>query len=138
MAFKWKDEYNVGIAEIDKQHQKLFEIGARIYDLALLDDGIDHYDEIVGILEELKEYAQYHFQYEEKLMDQHAYDAFETHKMEHYFFTKKLQRTNLDEIDDAQDEAISNLLNFVADWITSHILNTDRQYVGLFKEKGIN
>ena len=34
MYFEWKDEYSVNVAEIDKQHRRLFEIGARLYDLA--------------------------------------------------------------------------------------------------------
>ncbi|MDF2523932.1 MAG: bacteriohemerythrin, partial [Clostridiales bacterium] len=54
MSFKWKNEYNCNVSDIDEQHQKLFEIGSRIYYMASLNDGIDHYDEIIAVLEELK------------------------------------------------------------------------------------
>ena len=30
MAFEWKERYKLGNEEVDKQHMKLFEIGARI------------------------------------------------------------------------------------------------------------
>lgn len=138
MAFDWKDSYSVGIAEIDKQHKKLFEIGNRIYETAQLEDDVDHFDEIASILDELKQYAQYHFDYEEKLMEKCNYANLENHKIEHYFFTKKLNKVNLEEIDSAQDQAIMKLLDFTANWITGHILNTDKKYIEAIKSCGIS
>jgi len=68
VAFEWKDRYSLNIGEIDKQHKRLFEIGARVYDLAVLNDSYDHYDEIMKTLDELLEYTEYHFRYEENIM----------------------------------------------------------------------
>lgn len=138
MAFEWKNGYSVGIAEIDKQHKKLFEIGNRIYETAQLQDNIDHFDEIVAILDELKHYAQYHFAYEEELMEKCNFADLETHKIEHYFFTKKIQKVNLEELDSAQDQALMKLLDFTASWITEHILNTDKKYIKALKSCDIS
>ena len=69
MYFEWKDEYRTGIEVIDKQHKHLMEIGARIFDLANADDGYDRYDDIMEVLNELRDYTIYHFGYEEKLME---------------------------------------------------------------------
>ena len=68
MAFKWKERYKLGIEEIDRQHKNLFDIGARVYDLAVLKDSYDHYDEIMSVLNELLDYTKYHFTYEEDLI----------------------------------------------------------------------
>ena len=60
MAFEWKERYMLGIEEVDKQHKKLFEIGARAYELTRLDNAYDRYDDIMEVLKELFDYAQYH------------------------------------------------------------------------------
>ncbi|ATW26052.1 bacteriohemerythrin [Candidatus Formimonas warabiya] len=133
MSFKWKDSYTVGIGEIDSQHKRLFEIGAQIYDLALVKDDLDHYDEIIGILQELKDYTKYHFQYEEKLMDQHNLPDAPKHKTEHANFIKTLEKFKGEEIDRSQNKTILDILQFTVDWITQHILNTDQKFFARLK-----
>lgn len=137
MIFKWKDSYSVNIAEIDKQHKKLFEIGARIYDVANLNDDYDHYDEIMEIMGELKDYTVYHFGYEEKLMAEHGYSDLDTHQVQHKFFIKRLEKILKKDIDDQQQETVGELLNFIADWIAGHILQTDMKYKDFLNAKGI-
>jgi hemerythrin len=88
-VFKWKDEFSVNIASIDEQHRKLFEIGSELDELTALNDGYDHYDEIVSILKKLKDYTVYHFGFEEKLLEKYNYDQLEAQCFEHHFFVKK-------------------------------------------------
>lgn len=137
MLFKWKDSYSFTIEEIDKQHKRLFEIGADLFDIASLKDDYDHYDEIIKLLDELKEYTVYHFGYEEKLMEKYGYSEFDIHKIEHDFFIKKLARLEKLNLDEKQNEAIVDMIRFVADWVSAHILKTDFQYKDFFKEKGL-
>lgn len=137
MVFKWKDLYSCNIAEIDNQHKKLFEIGSRIFTLASLKDGYDHYDEIIAILEQLKDYTVYHFNYEEKLMESYKYENHETHKIQHDFFIKKLQKLEKRDIEGKQNESLMEIIAFVADWISGHILKTDMQYKEFFNSRGI-
>lgn len=137
MSFKWKDIYSVGISEIDKQHQKLFEIGDHVYELVLLSDGLDHYDEIMETMQQLKDYTAYHFDCEEKLMAQCNYDRLGTHRMEHSLFIKKLDRLSGKDIDSAQQQTIIDVMTFIADWISGHILNTDHKYAAALKAAGI-
>jgi len=137
MLFKWKDNYSCNISGIDNQHKKLFEIGSRIFDLVSLNDGYDHYDEIMNILNELKDYTIYHFSYEEELMKEHNYEDYESHKIEHDFFIKKLMRLEKSDLEDNQNEALMKIITFVADWISGHILKTDMKYKTFFNDKGI-
>lgn len=134
MSFKWNDSYTVGMEEVDAQHQKLFAIGAEIYHLALLKDEYDHYDEIIKILGELKDYTQYHFRYEEGLMVKSSDLAgTEKHKKEHRLFIEKLNKIKFEDIDRAQNKAIMEILQFTLDWITNHILHTDQKYFSSLK-----
>jgi hemerythrin len=137
MYFKWKNEYSVNVAEIDEQHKKLFQIGSRINDLAFADDEYDHYDEILSILKELKDYTQYHFNHEEKMMEKYGYERKDSHKFEHYFVIKKIEKFENSDIDENQKDTVVDLVAFISDWISSHILKEDMQYKNFFNSKGI-
>lgn len=134
--FKWQDKFSCGIEEIDSQHRKLFEIGAKVYDTALLNDDYDHYDELMTILQELVDYTQYHFGYEEMLFEKYNYENAFTHKIEHDFFIKKLKKINSKDLEDSQGETFLQLVEFVSDWITGHILGSDMKYRECFLKGG--
>ncbi len=135
--FKWKDNYSCNVEEIDNQHRRLFEIGNNIYELLLLDEKIDKYDDIQKGLMELKDYTIYHFDSEEKLMDKHGYENLENHKIEHIAFIKKIEEFCSKDIDEDQQEAVMDMLTFIANWIEKHILGTDHKYKDFFNEKGV-
>ena len=137
MYFEWKDEFSVNIAQIDEQHQRLFEIGARINDLAYAKDGFDHYDDIMQVIHELREYTEFHFDHEEKMMEKYGYERFEAQKFEHHFVIKKIQKFENSDIDERQDDTILGLVSFVSDWISSHILKEDMKYREFFNNKGV-
>ena len=134
---KWKEEYSCNIKEIDKQHKKLFEIGGRIYYTASIDDGYDHYDEIMDILNELTQYTVYHFKYEEDLFLRYTYPDYETHKIEHDFFVKKVGKLLSRDLDKGQYGVIIEIVNFVADWVSGHILKSDHAYKSYLNAKGV-
>ena len=137
MYFEWKDTYSVNVAEIDSQHKKMFEIGSRISDLVLAKDGYDHYDEIMEILMELTEYTICHFDYEEKLMERYGYEEFDPHRFEHVFLTKKIKKLQEKDIDTNQKKVTIDLIAFVSDWISGHILMADMKYRDHFNAMGV-
>lgn len=126
--FKWKDEYETGIEMADEQHKKLFEIGNRAYELLKNEFYTDKYNKIVEIIEELRDYAQFHFKAEEQYMLKVGNKKFLSHKIEHDTFIKKINEIDLDKIDNNQEEHILSLLEFVYNWINDHILIRDREY----------
>ncbi|MGE4284389.1 MAG: bacteriohemerythrin [Clostridia bacterium] len=137
MSFQWKDRYTLNIPEIDTQHKKLFEIGNNAYDLAMLDDNYDHYDEIMSIIDELLDYTQYHFGYEEELMEKYEYVDIGHQQKEHNFYVNKIKNMSSEKVDDNQQKVVLDILDFLSEWISSHILISDRKYADAFKEKGI-
>lgn len=137
MSFQWKERYKLNIDEIDRQHRKLFEIGARVYDLAALNDSYDHYDEVIALLNELLEYTEYHFKYEENIMKTYNYDEFEQQKHDHAFYISKFKSISSEDVDSNQQKTILEIVDFLSVWISNHILLSDRKYAIYFKEKGI-
>lgn len=137
MALKWKDTFSCNIREIDDQHKKLFQIGSELFELASLKDNADHYDEIMKIINELKDYTIYHFNYEENLMEKHFYRNYAEHKIEHEAFIKAIAKIENSDLDAHQSASVMKLIIFISDWITSHILKTDIQYKDFFNQKGV-
>ncbi len=134
MSFKWKEEYNLNIDEIDKQHKKLMEIGRRAYDIAVIDDGYDRYDEIMTIIDELLEYTKYHFEYEEDMLKKCNYDHIHDQEEEHGFYVYKINEVaSREDIDDNQRKVILEIIDFLSEWISKHIMIADRKYAEFLK-----
>lgn len=132
--FKWSESYETGIQAIDEQHRKLVDIGAKLEDMLYAGDSMDYFDYIVETTNELKDYTEYHFTFEEKKMEECGYADLEQHRMEHLFFIKRINKLSLQDIDAQQTGVISETLNFLAKWLFSHILKEDMKYVDSIKK----
>lgn len=126
--YEMKPEYYTGISFVDEEHKKLFDIANTVYDL-LIDEFIpDKYDYIMGIVNELKEYAQYHFKHEEEYMSGIKYKKFLSHKVEHDEFIERINEYDADIVDEKQRESLLELLEFLTNWLVEHILKQDKQF----------
>ena len=127
--FEWKKEFELGIETIDNQHKKLLEIGNRISDLlATHDEESDDYDDIIEVIEELKDYTVYHFQNEEKYFIEFKYPDYANHKKEHDAFIAYIGSVDLRKIDENQEKFMKDLLKKVINWVFNHIITTDYLY----------
>ncbi|MGV8982922.1 bacteriohemerythrin [Clostridium sp.] len=123
--FEMKEKYYTGITFIDEEHKKLFEIAEKAYQLLKNPYEVDKYDNIVEVIEELREYTVYHFKDEEKYMESINYKRLFTQKIDHANFIEKLYEVNLSKVDENPDEAIMGILTFLNDWLINHILEKD-------------
>lgn len=126
--FEWKDEYSVGVPEIDHQHKKLFLMGHAMSELVSNHAGEDIYDELNAMFEELIDYTKYHFEAEEALMAKVNFEKLEDHKVEHGKFVDKLMSYDLSDMDEDQAGFALKLLKTVATWIFKHITGDDFLY----------
>jgi len=124
----WKDEYLLGIEHIDNQHKELFRIAGEIHELLKNELIIDKYDSIIKLLGELKDYTVFHFTSEEEYMASIGYRKLLSHKVEHNDFIEKINNVDLEKIDLDHEQYLLDILEFVLNWISNHILNTDRGY----------
>lgn len=126
LMLKWKEEYVIGVDQIDEQHEMLFKIAERAFTLLKSDMYVDKYDKIITIIEELKDYAVYHFRSEEEYMLSIGYRKFLSHKAEHDEFINKVTNTDLNKIDVDQNAYLLSVLEFVVNWTSEHILQRDK------------
>ncbi|WP_010166614.1 bacteriohemerythrin [Candidatus Epulonipiscium viviparus] len=121
----WSESYNVDIIAIDNQHKILFDIARD--SAALLNQTMDDkHDQILTVLTKLKNYTLFHFQTEEKLMIQANYPKLLSHKALHDEFIESIEGI-LHKLDIHQDDdVIREILVFLIDWLTNHILKVDK------------
>ncbi len=122
--FPWKSSYATGIDMIDSQHQKLVDYINELYDTALKSETSDKTKEVI---KKLYGYIDVHFRDEEEMMLKAKFADYEEHIKEHHSFEKRVTEYNEDITKGFP--VTFQLLNFLRDWLQSHILETDRLYV---------
>lgn len=127
MAFyEWQDSFSVGSKAMDEQHKKMIGILNKLHDA--MKEG-KAAKEISLIVNEMADYTKFHFGSEEKLMSDSQYVGLASQKAEHIAFIKK--SVEFQENITSGKLAISiDVLNFLKDWWTNHILITDMKYSG--------
>ena len=123
----FSDEYLTGIEIIDEEHKELFRIIDEVREVIADDVGGDKYDEIVRLLEELKNYTKSHFRDEEEYMESIQYEGLEAQKVAHELFVSRLDDMDLDEIDAHQEKTLEELIAFLLEWLVTHILQMDKK-----------
>ena len=98
---------------------------------------VDKYDDILKLIDELKDYVNFHFSEEEKVMKEIEYKKYFTHCIHHHDFVIKIRETNLKEIDEHQEEQIRKLLDLVNNWLVAHVMHEDRLWAAVYKEKNL-
>lgn len=124
--YEMKEEFKTGIEFVDDEHKMIFDIADKIYVLLNNEFSIDKYDKIVNLIEELKDYAAFHFRDEEAYMESINYKRRFTQKIDHENFIEKFGETNLKDLDENQDKYIFELLEFVNSWLINHIFEKDK------------
>lgn len=124
--YEMKPEYYTGIDFIDEEHKKLFEIANRVYDLLMNEFIPDKYDYILEVVNELKDYAKYHFDHEEEYMTNIKYKRYLSQKVAHDDFIEKINQYDSEIIDEKQKESLLELLEFLTTWLVEHIYRQDK------------
>ena len=129
----WNDNFSVDVKEIDNQHKHLIGLINEVYKGMMSDHGKT---QTGNALERLVDYTRSHFGYEEKLFKKHGYPETKEHLEKH----KKL----VDQVVDFQREFLegessvdNDLLIFLKDWLTQHILGTDKKYSKFLNDCGV-
>ena len=129
--FQWKDEYSVDHSEIDMQHKRLFQLAGELH--AAMTAGKAN-AALSKTLNDLIAYTKHHFTCEERLMQTHHYPEFAKHKALHDELTTRV--IEFQKGFTAGRTAMSiDLLQFLKDWLSHHIGETDRKVAVYLKSK---
>ncbi len=130
---QWNDTLSVGIGEIDKQHIKLIGLINQLNDA--IQSGHDQ-EALAGVLDELVAYTMYHFGTEERLMELYAYTELAPHIERHEQFlidiTTFIERYQ----ERSSPQLAKDLITFLSDWLSNHILRTDKELASFLTQHG--
>jgi hemerythrin len=127
---EWHENFETGIGQFDEHHKHFVCLINKICDD--MDDGRNH-DTLRVTFDELIDYASYHFAAEENWMEVHKFPGLELHKAEHDRFCGEVVEIQKD-FHNGKLCLSLELLQFLIEWLTNHILNTDAEYGRFAKE----
>ncbi|MEF1169120.1 GGDEF domain-containing protein [Vibrio campbellii] len=125
IIFPWNHNFETGMTKIDEQHYHLFLLVNKLANTLIYDDQI----EVDGVFGELKDYAQYHFSYEESVWNEHFSDDVwnHEHKKSHASFVDEVIKIQSESKDLNWQESIEHILQFLIRWLVFHIIGDDKK-----------
>lgn len=121
----WTSDLSVGVASLDDDHKRLVGI------INQLHYGIKAgHDQAVlaAVLNELMDYTRFHFEREEDMLVKAGYVAATAHMMEHERFIQQISKVQARLKSSPVASLDLELMDFLRDWLFSHILVSDKKY----------
>ena len=130
---RWTDDLSVNIQEIDRQHKELVTMINNLHNAMLQGKGKNALGQIIN---GLTGYIDDHFSTEEDYFNRFRYPDRRSHVSEHAEFTKKVHEFRQKVLADRQNVTIE-MIDFLYDWLTNHILVRDKQYEQFLHDQGV-
>ena len=118
---EWRDDFKVGIDEVDFEHKEMIDLINESYEEAKKDGSSEA---VMDFLGEIFEKISAHFALEEKVMKKLEYDQFEDHKDDH----ERLLVSIRDIMDEYADETVLDDEKFglsLKEWFVNHFSTKD-------------
>jgi hemerythrin len=117
----WQDSYSIGIQEVDAQHKRLLQLFSSVTDRAGGGSWSDLHLQVIA----LRDFARFHFGFEEALMRLFGFDESPAHALLHQEFFARLEDIERRAL---QGNVENEMVRFLCDWFTGHIRHCDRRY----------
>jgi len=129
--FEWNNDMSVGNQAIDRDHRILVQYVSEMHSAMSSGRG----REILGeILAKLLKYTQEHFGREESLWKSGGYVDFDRHKQQHVDLLHTVAELK-GKYDKGTVVLSIEVMNFLRDWLTNHILKADKAAAGAIAGK---
>lgn len=130
---EWSSSLSVGVRLLDQQHQELVGIVNRVHQA--IKDGQGSLV-LSDVADQLVAYTEFHFAAEEELMELHGYPELMQHKKEHALLVQQVVSI-AEQIKSGKVYQPLNVMQFLVNWLTTHLKGEDKQYSSFFKAKGV-
>lgn len=125
MSFlEWDPKYSVNVPQLDKEHQTLLVMVNELHSAMKIGKGKEITEKLIN---QCVNYAQQHFQNEEKFMLQCKYADFDEHKKQHQLFVERVTELKK-ELTKNNFVLSSSMLQFLKSWFINHVVMVDKKY----------
>jgi len=128
--FVWTPSMQIDGGQIDADHQTLITIANRVL---VLDHPNQQTEALKLLIQELYDYAKYHFNREETFMRRLGYPDWEAHHAKHGAIIKEMNHylTSAHHLSDL----LNNFQELVEKWVIQHIMAEDRKIHAFMEAK---
>lgn len=128
--FAWREEFNIGVDIIDKEHRKLFKIINKLFAFKGEEKGSQWACQ--ESIKFFKGHALKHFAEEEAYMESINYEGLERHRLIHNGFRDNTLPALEQELEQTEYsvEAVEHFLGVCAGWLIGHTLTEDLAITG--------
>jgi hemerythrin len=130
---EWREEYSVGIQEIDEEHKQLIFLINELNEAIVLGSKPE---KLESVFNQLIDYTRIHFAVEEALMRIVQYKDYDAHKKIHDDITSQVIAFK-EKFYSGKYQTASELMNFLINWLFNHINQVDKMYVETFINAGL-
>lgn len=131
MSYQWKPSFSVNVEDMDHQHRGFISLLMELSEIAEKQD--INKTQFRELHRKLTGYADRHFQDEERLLTAVDYPELYQQKRHHQFFLEELARLEA-AFSSGEKTAVRGMVDFLRDWLFSHILMEDRKYAEIFSD----
>jgi len=131
--FTWNATYSVKVKRFDEDHQLLFAIINELHDGMKAGRGKEV---LHDVLTKLLRYTERHFTAEEAVMKELGYPGLPAQIDQHRKFTSKIKEV-ADQYKAGTIGLSIEVLNFLTQWLSQHIVAADKQYGDFMNAKGV-
>ncbi|MBT6050193.1 MAG: hemerythrin family protein [Candidatus Scalindua sp.] len=129
---EWDVKFSVGVQRIDEEHKKLIDI----INKAAVTNKFKKIRVVLATLDEMINYAGYHFLTEETYMVGSDYPEYLFHRNEHIGFTDKVIDFQ-NRVVSGDSQVVNEAQEFLKQWLVNHIQETDSRYTDWFNRNSL-
>lgn len=118
---EWKDEYSVGVPDVDEEHRELIELINTLYERMR---SSEREPDVMEFLGEIYARIASHFALEELLMRRNDYDELPEHKADHEQLLEEI-RDIMDDYEDGRLLDEEELARRLDRWFSEHFRTRD-------------
>jgi hemerythrin-like metal-binding protein len=129
----WTESLSVGVKAFDSEHRQLIDLINKLnHSLS-----VGAASRLMSItLDSLASYTAIHFAHEEEYMALYDYPLLESHKTEHAELNAQVAEFK-ERLASGRGSFSLELMIFLRDWLTNHIMKSDMKYKDFFIVKGL-
>jgi methyl-accepting chemotaxis protein len=130
---RWSQNLSVGINSIDEQHKVLVNLINELYKQMHAGFGKEAVGKTLG---RLVDYTAKHFKYEEKIFAEHNYSEQKAHRQVHDKLVGQVVAFQ-EEFTRGEKDVSLELMEFLKEWLLTHIKKTDMAYSSYLRSRGV-